>query len=254
MKKMLLVLAVLPLLFAGCFSVKIPLTAELVINGGYYKCDKVNLFPEEDGKEFITEIVNCYLKKEYLHSNLITWVSTNNYKVILDKENKVIFSLNKIPVGSENFNTPVGKFKRSKSEISFNVVVEFKDSTYRYSLENFYLKRRVIHSVDIKTNYALGVGFYYNVDVQIKPAESQGTPNYLHWNRVNYLVFERNSYVDLIIKERKTVNRMKDKYIQKINYMDSNIEDEIGLHQLEYDRILQFIDEMNKNITKENFF
>jgi hypothetical protein len=225
------------------------LTPELVIEGGYYPYEHINLFPEINGKEVIGNVVNCNIKEETLYNNLIAWIYLRSYKVIFDNKDKIIFSI-QYPVGRENFSTPVGNFNRSQSEISFKVVVDLKDNTYRYSLEEFRMKRRMKIVFNNYLSYAPTIGFYNNINVNVKSVESEGTPNYLHWQRMGVLIAERNGYVNLVIAERKTVNKLKDRYINNIRKMDTDIKIEENLYQKEYDSVLKFIDDMNENIMK----
>jgi hypothetical protein len=239
------------MLFVACSAV---LTPELVIPGGYLQHEKTNLFPPEDeNKVFVGKIVSCRLTKNVLHSNLINFIAINNGEILTNTPDKVIFSMS-FPIGNETLNTPVGGFDRAQSIISFKGIVDIKDSSYRYSFDGFNLKRRKKISASSYVSYAPGIGFYTKASVDIKKISSEGTPNELHWNRMDYLTAERNGYVNLCVEEGKMRKKPKSGWVAKIKKMDSEIEVEKNLYEKEYRRILLLIEGMNKSMEKEDGF
>lgn len=97
-----------------------------------------------------------------------------------------------LEVGKRLFSIPyAGTFVRPMSKISFSVVAEVRNGKFRYTLNNFHLKRWRIK----------GEG------------KDQGKPNILHWQRVNSIKKEINN------KDFDVENMLKaEEYIYKAEY------------------------------------
>jgi hypothetical protein len=207
------------------------LTPELVIPGGYYKYERINLFPENNrGEVWIVENISCELKAEEIRDNLTKWIVMNNYKIRREEKKRVIFDV-VLPVGKDYFYTPAGYFDRVASKLSFLVTVNYEDNAYTRTLENFLTERRKIFKSGTK---------------------SSGSPNKLHWERFNYLVNARNDYIDLLIAKRKTLNRLKKGYVVKVENLTAKVESEKELYEVEYEGVLKFLDSIEDGIVSKN--
>jgi hypothetical protein len=65
------------------------------------------------------------------------------------------------------------------------------------------------------------------------------------------MVAERNGYVNLCIKQGKTVRGLKSKWVEKIQKMDTRIAAEIQLYKDEQRCVADFIKSMNEKIAGE---
>jgi hypothetical protein len=241
---------------APVFSQKLQLTPELVISGGYYKYQHVSLFKEKNGKEAIEGVVSCTIKKDDLYKKFTTFIAINGCKKVLDNSNRLIFSA-KQDVGNESVSTPIAVFQRAQSEISFTTVIDYQDSMYTYTIIDIDVDKRLL-KVDTKSianapEKDLKSLRITGVDVTGFNIATKGGVNSVNFQRISALVAERNGYVNVVIKERKKVNRVKPRYIEKINEMDRCIAQEISLYALEHNSVMKFIEEMNENILNGTF-
>lgn len=228
---------------------RIPLTPELVVEGGYRQYRTEKAFPEENGEEVIRENVTCDLSKSQIYKRIQTFIAMNGMVLKYSDSSKVIAYV-KYDVGNELFVTPVGGFNRNSSKIEYYITFNIKDDgEYQLIASNFVLERRRLFSINVINAYPL---FNY-ADVNFSPAETKGTPNYLQNNRINYLIYDRNSYVDLVIKERKYLRRMKERYSENIAEKDDRIDYEIELCNVELRSVTDFLDKIRNHIDRYDF-
>lgn len=235
---------------AGCSSTrKIPLTPALVVDGGYIPYRSEKTFTEENGEELIRENVKCDLTKAQIHNKMLTFIAMNDLEVKYSDSTKIIAYV-KYDVGNEILFTPVGSFNRNASKIEYYITLVIKDDgEYQLTAKNFLLERRRMFSVS--SVYIFPV--YTYIDVNFRPTQTKGTPNYLQNNRINYLIFERNAYVDLVIKERKYLRRMRERYREKIAQMDERINYETALCDVELQSVTDFLDKIKRHIATSDF-
>jgi hypothetical protein len=236
---------------AGAFAQKKLLTPELVIPGGYYNYSHSNLFQEKDGKEFIEGIINCTMKKEDVFKNLTTFIVMNKHTIILERENRVIFTV-KQNAGTDLIRTPVSVFERSSSEVTFSVIIDYNEENCNYMLTDINVHKRLLK---VNANYVSIAPEKDMENLQITAIDrtglniaTKGYVNDVNHKRISALVAERNGYVNLVIKECKTLNRLKDKYVEKIKIMENRIEKEIEIYKSEYECVINFIAEFKKNV------
>jgi hypothetical protein len=247
------VLFVLMALMAGVtVSARTPLTPELVVPGGYYNYNYDQpVFPEKDGKELIEGTVTCSLTKDEIYMNLTTYIALNNHTVVFDKNDRLIFSVEQ-NVGKELVNTPVSRFERSQSTISFRIIVDYKDSVYTYMIVDIRVNERLLK---VDPRYVLLSPEKHKEHLNIVGVDltgfniiTKGTVNEVHKQRLAALIAERDGYVNLIIAERKSLGRVRSRDIENIQKMDGKIKREIDLYTLEYESVMSFINETNKRV------
>ena len=119
-----------------------------------------------------------------------------------------------IPVGKELFETPVGFFPRTKSNVTCKLEIKYNDSIMTYRLYNFYTNRRMIRG----------------------EAKSEGQSNAIHWQRINSLQKEKLEY------EGKNGRRAKENYDEIVRL----IEDEMKQYQDEYDTVTLFMERLKQ--------
>jgi hypothetical protein len=231
-----------------------PLTPDLVIKGGYFNFDINQLFTEK-----IEETVNYKISKEDLLTNIATFIFLNKYEIILQKEERFVFYCKNISVGTDYVSTPIGVFSRSKSEISFMITIDVLDSLYKYTITDIKTDRRVERvdaeyialAPNIDFERLKDAGFNVStVTIAGIDLPTKGGINSVHRKRVAGMIAERNGYVNLCIKEGKTVNKLKNKWVEKITHMDSVLHSEIQLYKDEYNSVLETVKEMNIRISE----
>jgi hypothetical protein len=131
-----IIIGVLLFLFPVMFVNAQLLTPELVISGGYYSHEWNALFQEKDGKEIVKGTVKSTMSKKDAFNSLITFIVLNKHTIILERDDRVIFSVKK-NVGKELVSTPVNVFERSQSKVSFTVTVDYNnEGDYSYTIAN----------------------------------------------------------------------------------------------------------------------
>jgi len=236
----------------SCFGKKPLLTPDLVISGGYLNYEQNNLFPEK-----IEGLVDYKISKDDLHKRIATFMFLNKFDIVMDKENRLVFLCKDIPVGTDIVSTPVASFTRSRSKVSFIVTIDIIDSGYKYEISDISTNRRVervdieclelANQVDIEklkeVGFDIGTISFAGMDMPTK-----GKPNMVHWKRLFGMVAERNGYVNMCIKQGKTISGLKPKWIEKIKKMDARITSEIQLYKDEYDSVIDFLKKLNEKI------
>ena len=246
MKKNIVIIALLSVVLC-LFAQKTALTPELVIQGGYLKHEQEILFPDKLEKE-----VESSLSKDDLLKELITFIALADYRIVLDKGDRIVFEVGNVAVGRDVISTPVGGFARSQSEISFKVVVDVKDNKYKYSILDFFTNRRLLNlntkcimlapQEDLKALDLVGASITGYVVL------TKGNPNTVQHNRIYSLIAERNGYVNLVIDEKKELSNLQTRYVDKIRNMDSRIDKEIDLYSLEYQTIQNFVKNLENSL------
>ena len=230
------------------------LTPDLVIEGGYLNQNLDNLFPEKiDGE------VKYEISKNDLLKNISTFIFLNKHEIIIGKDDGFIFFCKKIPVGSDLLTTPVGEFTRSRSYVSFMVSIDISDDSFKYEISDIQTERRVVRvsqkylalatSEDFETLKSLDFRIE-TITVAGIDLPTKGDLSVVHRKRVAGMIAERNGYVNLCIKEGKTVRGLKSKWVENINKMDVRISSEISLYEDEYNSVLRTVEEMNKKISE----
>jgi hypothetical protein len=253
MKKFLNFIAFLFVLIPFSFSQKTPLTPELVVKGGFLEF-KVVPQPEKI-------IGNIQFKniKENIINNFKTFIFINKYEYS-ESGNRLIFSVNNIPVGSDYITTPVGTFLKSKSEISFLMIIDITDSSYNYQIKEIKTNRSIerIEIENIAQTPQLDIDNLKNVGFNIENISfvgidlpTKGDFYSVHKQRIAGMIANRNGYVNRCIKEAKTLNKLKTSWIENINEMDQNIQSENQLLQDEYNAVLDFVKNMNIKILED---
>lgn len=259
MRKLSLILTAFLILYSVGINAQ-KLTPELVIDGGYYKYEHTNLFPETNGKVFIDSTVNCNITQDLISKNLVTFMSINGATTLSERDSRIIFKV-KIDVGRNFVSSIVLAKNRVMSELTFNVIVDYSDSIYQYVISDIQSKERLLKvnakyvslaPEDDKTFDMTDAANIHAPYVNIHNINiiSMSSPNYVHQQRIMAVIAERNGYVNLVIQECKTVKGLKEKYVQKIKQMDERIKTEIDLYSMEYDTIIKFIDDMNEATTQ----
>lgn len=129
----------------------------------------------------------------------------------------------KYPLGKEYveiayWGSPVFSRTKHASEIAFTCMIEAIDGKFKYTLKDFITKRNTLKG----------------------EAKNDGSPNIIHWQRVNSLQKERESYVSKHdIKKRSTREYLYD--------IDNQIEYEKNLYLLEHSAISSFVEDL-KNL------
>lgn len=215
------------LLIAACWS---PLTSgqnTFPTNGPVGEC----LFPQQaNGEAACCETIECDLTREDIaeHCRQIVYDMEQHYGIGVhdrfENSNKIEFVV-EIPVGEEykTMDTSRGfcdmlrgtfsRDERVQSKIIFRTMIEYKDGKYKYTLFDFYTKRRMIH----------GEG------------KNDGPSNLIHWQRVNSLTKERQAFIDSHNMKR-AANREK----LEAEY-DSVIRSEQEQYLAEYNAVQMFV-------------
>lgn len=248
------------LLLIGFCSVsigqKIILTPDLVIKGGYIDYNLDELFSEK-----VEGVINSEISKANLHRNISTLIFLNKYES-MEKEGRYIISFKKIPVGTDFVSTFVGTFSRSKSEISFMLIIDVYDSSYKYNAYKYTITdirtdRRVERVDDEYVALAPQkdienlkyVGFKVEtITIAGIDLPTKGDINSVHRKRVAGMIAERNGYVNLCIKKGKTVRGLKSRWIEEIREMDYRLFSEIQLYKNEYNSVLEIVNAINSKI------
>jgi hypothetical protein len=229
MKKLLLLILYIFLSYNVLYS------QENIQHRAFYKTDKEKvLFPENENRNIIlTDIVESPYMADTIYRNIKDWVKEYEIEFegdvddLLDITGKFKFRA-EVPVGTEFFSTPVGYFPRSSSEIEFTICIEYKDYRFKYTLDNFYTKRRMIRG----------------------EAKSEGQSNMIHFQRINSLLNEKEAYR----KEKETEWRTKkiEEANEKLKEYDMIIENEKKQYKLEYQTVLKIIADMRKKVAYGN--
>lgn len=229
-----------------------PLTPELVIKGGYFNHDINDVFPEK-----IEGVVNYTISKDDISKSIATFAFINKFEC-MERDGRFVFHC-RISVGTDMLSTPIGKFARSKSDVSFVVVIDISNNSYKYKISNMQTERRSekVNSDDVNLatkedlerlkDAGFDVGTFTLLGIELP---TKGDLTSVYRKRVAGLIAERNGYVNLCIQNGKTVNGLKSKWVEKINEMDERIASEIQHYEDEYNAILEFIKIMNTKINE----
>jgi hypothetical protein len=252
MKKFIQVISILFIIQLS-FAQNTPLTPDLVVKGGYLNFN-INSQPEK-----IKGVVNFKISKETILNNIKTFIFQNKCESS-ESDNRILFSIKNIPVGSEYVETPVGYFQRSKSEISFLIIIDINDSSYSYQVKeietNRSLERIEVENLllapqkDLDTLKNIGFNIE-NITIIGIDIPTKGEYYSVHKKRVAAMIANRNGYVNKCIKEAKTVYRLKSRWIDNINEYDQTIKSEIQLLEEEYSAVWNFMNSMNIKILEE---
>jgi len=214
------------LIIAASLSLGISGQNPFPTNGPVGEC----LFPQQtNGEAVYCETIECDLTREDIaeHCRQIVYDMEEHYDIDVhdrfENSNKTEF-VAEIPVGEEykTMDTsrgfcamPHGTFSRNervRSKIIFRAMIEYKDGKYKYTLFDFYTKRRMIH----------GEG------------KNDGPSNLIHWQRVNSLAKERQAFIDSHnMKRTKNREKLEEEY-------DSVIRSEQEQYRAEYNAVRMF--------------
>ncbi len=209
-------------------------------NGPMGEC----LFPQnENGEIVISEIVdadsvdavtigNIVISaiKEYASYNSMG--ISNEFNGNLSWSASINYPVNKQIVTHEVFGSPVSSYLRDASKVLFTCKLEFRNGKFKYTLKDFITRRRQIHG----------------------EAKSNGPSNVIHWQRVNSLMKERQSYIDgrqSYIGDRYKLTR-RDREV--IYDYDEQIEYEKILYESEYRAVMDFVASVKSCISNRRFF
>ncbi len=252
MKKFIQVISILFIIQLS-FAQNTPLTPDLVVKGGYLNFN-INSQPEK-----IKGINHFKIPKENVLNNIKTFIFQNKCESS-ESGNRIMFSVKNIPVGSEYVTTPVGNFQRSKSEISFLIIIDINDSSYSYQVKeietNRSLERIEVENLLLAPEKDLdtlkNVGFNIeNITIIGIDIPTKGEYYTVHKKRVAAMIANRNGYVNKCINEAKTAYRLKSRWIDNINAYDQTIKSEIQLLEEEYSAVWNFMNSMNVKILEE---
>lgn len=197
------------------------------------------LFPEKDGDIFYQSIVivpsinaasindigkrvDTYVKGLSMDQRIkVTTIVQSEIR----KSYKVSIEIGDMLYGLDFMGAPIYYQRKNLSEISFDCSIDIADSTLRYTLNNFYTKRRMLKG----------------------EAKSEGQSNTIHWQRVNSLIKERDEF----LKAQKKVDRKCNESVYDYNLQIAN---ETLLYCREYDIIQQFIGGFHQIFQKQNGF
>jgi len=233
---------------------KKPLTPDLVVEGGYFSVNFTEFFPEKIEGEIKYEI-----SKDDLQKNISTFIFLNKHEKIMEKDGMFVFYVKNVSVGTGLVSTPVGVFSRSKSLVSFVVTIYIFDNYYKYLISDIVTIRRV-ERVDGKCivlapekdlEKLRDIGFNIEtVTVAGIDLPTKGELNTVHRKRVAGMIAERNGYVNLCINQAKTIRNLKDKWVEKINRMDSRLYSEVQQYEDEFYSVQKAVNEMNEKINE----
>ncbi len=126
--------------------------------------------------------------------------------------------------GIEYWGTPLFAFYKDASVVNFKCIIEARNGKFKYSLVNFETNRNTIRG----------------------EAKNDGQPNIIHWQRVNSLKHERDSYASTHDVNKRSVK-------EELYDFNSQIAYEACLYQAEYDAVKNF-EEGLKNLKFEDEF
>ncbi len=252
MKKFIQLISILFIIELS-FAQNTPLTPDLVVKGGYLNFN-INSQPEK-----IKGVVNFKISNEIVINNIKTFIFQNKCESS-ESGNRIIFSIKNIPVGSEYVETPIGNFQRSKSEISFLIIIDINDSSYSYQVKeietNRSLERIEVENLVLAPQKDLdtlkNVGFNIeNITIVGIDLPTKGDYYSVHKKRIAAMIANRNGYVNKCINEARTVYRLKSRWLENIGEYDETIKSEIQLLEEEYIAVRNFINSMNIKILDE---
>lgn len=188
-------------------------------NGPMGEC----LFPQDArGQVSYTGIVEVSGSASEIMDALLDYVATQKVKIGFDFKEQakspksIVFSI-KCPVGKQLrsitvMGSPVYSALKDASEISFTCMLEVVDGKFRYTLRDFIIKRNMLSG----------------------EAKNDGSPNIIHWQRVNSLTKERDSFLAKHNPEKRFTREILYDY-------DSKIEFEHSLYVEENRKVNQFV-------------
>ena len=127
----------------------------------------------------------------------------------------------KCPVGKQYFSievwsSPVFSRLRDASEVIFDCNVEAIDGKFKYTLNNFVTKRNMLKG----------------------EAKNDGSPNIIHWQRVNSLIKERQNYLSRHNPAKRSTK-------EDLYDYDTQIDFEQSLYKMEHKKVMQFVEGLN---------
>ena len=169
----------------------------------------------------INNSVRTYINKFILRNGV-------DKKESAESESNLIYKLT-VPVGKqqvtlEYWGAPVFAFARDASKVTFMLEINIKDGMFKYRLTDFWTSRRMIR----------GEG------------KNNGPSNLIHWQRVNSISKERDTYL-------KTHNSEKRSTKEDLFDYDMSIKYEQNQYAKEYAVISEFVKGFN-SVKKTNPF
>ncbi|MBR5399201.1 MAG: hypothetical protein IK103_05350 [Bacteroidales bacterium] len=172
-------------------------------NGPMGEC----LFPQDArGQVSYTGIVEVSGSASEIMDALLDYVATQKVKIGFDFKEQAkspkscVFSI-KCPVGKQLrsitvMGSPVYSALKDASEISFTCLLEVLDGKFKYTLKDFVTKRNMLPG----------------------EAKNDGSPNIIHWQRVNSLIKERDLYLAKHNPEKRSTREEMYEYDSKIKF------------------------------------
>jgi hypothetical protein len=209
----------------------------------------------------IENVIQFNILKEALIENIKTFIYLNNCGIIFENDNKIVFNCSNINVSSEPLNIYVGNVIRTKSELSFIVTIETFEQSYKYTISNITTNRRAAniqgkffscapkYSVDMlkDVGYEIGTNIY---DYIYLPTNGNNTK--VHQQRVAAMLANRNGFVQYCLQYRKSINRFKSRWKDRLNVLDDRVTAEIKLYNDEHNAVLKEITLMIQKFDSKN--
>lgn len=180
------------------------------------------LFPEDaSGNVFFSSIIDVPYPADSIMLVADDYIIAQNVsdKCIVERISNssrtstynVQLNIGKQTWGMELWGSPLFVVKRDASHVKFKCIVEVRDGKYKYSLIDFETNRNTIR----------GEG------------KNDGQPNIIHWQRINSLTKEKNTYATSHDISKRNVKEVLFDYNSQIAY-------EVYLYQAEYEATKQF--------------